>query len=106
MGHSSQPLPSLNERMTEDSLEDAGAFADLVSTLHTSLRAHALNEEIEALGILDEAGEEADDEGGSSDEDEAGCASAGGGATSSEGGEFSPIDIYIYIYILARSILA
>ena len=83
-GHSSQPMPSLNERMTEDSLEDAGAFADLVSTLHTSLRAHALNEEIEALGILDEAGEEADDEGGSSDENETGA----GGAAPSEGGEF------------------
>eukprot|EP00561_Arcocellulus_cornucervis_P014520 CAMPEP_0185802756 /NCGR_PEP_ID=MMETSP1322-20130828/2176_1 /TAXON_ID=265543 /ORGANISM="Minutocellus polymorphus, Strain RCC2270" /LENGTH=339 /DNA_ID=CAMNT_0028498531 /DNA_START=110 /DNA_END=1129 /DNA_ORIENTATION=- len=83
-GHSSQPMPSLNERMTEDSLEDAGAFADLVSTLHTSLRAHALNEEIEALGILDEAGEEADDEGGSSDEDEAGAV---GAANSSEGGD-------------------
>ena len=82
-GHSSQPMPSLNERMTEDSLEDAGAFADLVSTLHTSLRAHALNEEIEALGILDEAGEEADDEGGSSEEDEAGAV---GAANSSEGG--------------------
>jgi hypothetical protein len=70
-GHSSstQPLPSLNERMTEDSLEDAGAFADLVSTLHSSLRAHALSGEIEALGILDEVGEEADDEWGSSEEE-------------------------------------
>ena len=88
-GHSSQPLPSLNERMTEDSLEDAGAFADLVSTLHTSLRAHALGEEIAALGILDEVGEEADDEGGSSDdddEDEEGKG-VGGGNGNGSGGE-------------------
>lgn len=85
-GHSSQPLPSLNERMCEDSLEDAGAFADLVSTLHTSLRAHALSEEIEALGILDEVGEEADDEGGSSsDEDE----EVGGNGTGGESEDVS-----------------
>ena len=90
-GHSSQPLPSLNERMTEDSLEDAGAFADLVSTLHTSLRAHALSEEIEALGILDEVGEEADDEGGSSDEDE----EVGGNGT----GEESEGKFLIYAWV-------
>lgn len=82
-GHSSQPLPSLNERMTEDSLEDAGAFGDLVSTLHTSLRAHALSEEIEALGILDEIGEEADDEGGSSDDDDEKGGNMIGGESSS-----------------------
>jgi len=75
--HTSQPMPCLNERMTEDNLEDAGAFSDLVSTLHTSLRAQALSEEIAALGILEEAGEEADDEGGSSEDEEEGGGSIG-----------------------------
>lgn len=103
-GHSSQPLPSLNERMTEDSLEDAGAFADLVSTLHTSLRAHALGEEIAALGILDEVGEEADDEGGSSDdddenEDEDGKGVGGGNGNGTAGepeGRFGLLILYFF----------
>ena len=100
-GHSSQPLPSLNESMCEDSLEDAGAFADLVSTLHTSLRAHALSEEIEALGILDEVGEEADDEGGSSsDEDE----EVGGNGTGGESeGKFFMYDYLLHPFVQNRS---
>lgn len=98
-GHSSQPLPSLNERMCEDTLEDAGAFADLVSTLHTSLRAHALSEEIEALGILDEVGEEADDEGGSSSDEDGNEEGDGNGNGNGNGGEESEGEFCISFFI-------
>jgi len=68
--HSSQPLPSLNERMSEESLDDTRAFQDLVSTLHTSLRGQdEISEEIEALGTLqeDDESEEEEDSGGEDD---------------------------------------
>uniref|UniRef100_A0A7S1ZDM6 Uncharacterized protein n=1 Tax=Trieres chinensis TaxID=1514140 RepID=A0A7S1ZDM6_TRICV len=72
--HTSGLLPSVNERMSEETLDDCHAFNDLTSALHTSLR--SLKDERDGadgdgcdglLATLAENEDEDEDEEGSSD---------------------------------------
>uniref|UniRef100_A0A7S4N9I5 Uncharacterized protein n=2 Tax=Odontella aurita TaxID=265563 RepID=A0A7S4N9I5_9STRA len=69
-GHSSGVLPSVNERMSEETLDDCHAFTELTNALHHSLRSLKDNEggedkdQLDPLPEADENDEELDDDNG------------------------------------------
>jgi len=81
-GHGSFVLPSVNERMSEESLDDCHAFSDVVAALHSSLR--SLNHDKDAAGeegLLETLGEVEEEDAEQDSDDESSSNSADDGSS-------------------------